>query len=107
MGRADRVRLLPSALLGRWSNCARISLPFPRRSPMPATSLAASDVQQLIDTRRDFHAHPELAFEETRTSSIVAERLRELGLKPATGVGRTGVVATIEGGRPGKTVLLR
>ncbi len=74
---------------------------------MPATSLAASDVQQLIDTRRDFHAHPELAFEETRTSSIVADRLRALGLRPATGVGGTGVVVTIEGERAGKTVLLR
>src|SRR5262249_28725688 len=81
-------------------------LPF-RRPPMPATTLAPPDVQQLIETRRDFHAHPELAFEETRTSSIVTERLRALGLKPATGIGKTGVVAIVEGGKPGKTVLLR
>ena len=74
---------------------------------MPATSFAPPDVQQLIDTRRDLHAHPELAFEETRTASIVAERLRALGLEPRTGVGRTGVIATVEGGKPGKTVLLR
>src|SRR5262249_55552066 len=81
-------------------------LPF-RRPPMPATTLAPPDVQQLIETRRDFHAHPELAFEETRTSSIVTDRLRALGLTPATGIGKTGVVAIVEGGKPGKTVLLR
>ena len=74
---------------------------------MPATSFAPSDVQQLIETRRDLHSHPELAFEETRTAAIVAERLRSLGLEPRTGVGRTGVIATVEGGRPGRTVLLR
>jgi len=74
---------------------------------MPTTSFAPPDVQQLIETRRDLHAHPELAFEETRTSSIVTERLRALGLTPKTGVGRTGVLALVDGGRPGKTVLLR
>jgi len=74
---------------------------------MPATSFAPAEVQQLIETRRDLHAHPELAFEETRTASVVAERLKSIGLSPRTGVGRTGVIATIEGGKPGKTVLLR
>jgi amidohydrolase len=74
---------------------------------MPATSFASIDVQQLIETRRDLHAHPELAFEEIRTASIVAERLTAIGLAPRTGIGRTGVIATIEGTRPGKTVLLR
>ena len=74
---------------------------------MPATSFAPPDIQQLIDTRRDLHAHPELAFEETRTAGIVAERLKSLGLAPRTGIGRTGVIATIEGARAGKTVLLR
>ena len=74
---------------------------------MPATSFAPPDIEQLIATRRDFHAHPELAFEETRTAGIVAERLKGLGLTPRTGIGRTGVIATIEGARPGKTVLLR
>ena len=74
---------------------------------MPPTSFAPPDIQQLIETRRDLHAHPELAFEETRTAGVVAERLRAIGLKPRTGVGRTGVVALVEGGRAGKTVLLR
>ncbi len=64
-------------------------------------------VEELIATRRDLHAHPELGFEEFRTSALVADRLRALGLEPRTGVGRTGVLARIVGGRPGRTVLLR
>ena len=67
------------------------------------TSLAAS----MIETRRDFHAHPEIAFEETRTAGIVADRLEKAGYAPRRGIGGTGVVAVLEGGRPGPTVLAR
>jgi amidohydrolase len=73
----------------------------------PSRILGAADVQELIEVRRDLHAHPEVAFEETRTAALVADRLRALGLEPRTGVGRTGVVATIRGARPGRTILLR
>jgi len=73
----------------------------------PSRILSAADVQEMAEARRDLHAHPEIAFEETRTAAFVAERLRALGLEPRTGVGRTGVVATIRGARPGRTVLLR
>lgn len=66
-----------------------------------------TDLEEMVATRRDLHAHPELAFEEVRTSGIVAERLKALGLAPKTAVGKTGVVAMIDGGKPGKTVLLR
>ncbi|ACZ39950.1 amidohydrolase [Sphaerobacter thermophilus DSM 20745] len=62
---------------------------------------------QLIEDRRYFHQHPELAFQEENTARVVAERLRELGLEVRTGVGRTGVVGVLRGGRPGRTVLLR
>jgi amidohydrolase len=55
-------------------------------------------LQQLIAWRRDFHAHPELAFEVERTAGLVAERLSEMGVdEVVTGVGRTGVVAVIHG----------
>jgi len=64
-------------------------------------------LRELVEVRRDLHSHPETAFEEVRTSGIVAERLRALGLDVRTGMGRTGVMATVKGGRPGKTVLLR
>ncbi len=57
--------------------------------------------------RRDFHVHPELGFEEIRTAGIVAKELRELGLETTTGVAVTGVVALLEGAKPGPTILLR
>lgn len=48
--------------------------------------------------RRDIHAHPEIAFEETRTADIVARRLTDLGYEIATGIAKTGVVATLKRG---------
>ncbi len=57
--------------------------------------------------RRDFHMHPELGFQEVRTAGIVAKELQSLGLEVSTGVGKTGVVAMIEGGKPGPVLMLR
>jgi amidohydrolase len=57
--------------------------------------------------RRDFHIHPELGFQEVRTAGIVTKELQTLGLEVSTGVGKTGVVALIEGSKPGSTLLLR
>jgi amidohydrolase len=61
----------------------------------------------LVALRRDLHRHPELGFEERRTSEVLAERLRRLGLEVTTGVGRTGIVADLRGDRPGPTLLFR
>jgi amidohydrolase len=61
----------------------------------------------LVARRRDIHGHPELAFEEVRTAGIVAAELARLGIAHRTGVGRTGVLGTIEGGRPGPTLAIR
>ncbi|MEW5940697.1 MAG: amidohydrolase [Chloroflexota bacterium] len=57
--------------------------------------------------RRDFHQHPELGFNEIRTGGIVAKELESLGLEVSKGVGKTGVVGLLEGGKPGPTLLLR
>ncbi len=62
---------------------------------------------QMIAWRRDFHQHPELGYEEVRTSGIVANHLRSLGLETRTGVGGTGVVGLLRGDHPGPTILLR
>ena len=62
---------------------------------------------RLIATRRDFHRHPELSFQERRTGEIVADRLDELGWKVKRGVAETGVVGLLEGSGPGKTVMVR
>ena len=67
----------------------------------------ASIEGKLIAWRRDIHQHPELGDQETRTSGIVAEHLRSLGLEVRTGVARTGVVAVLKGAKPGPTVALR
>jgi amidohydrolase len=62
---------------------------------------------QLIVWRRDFHRHPELGFQEFRTSGIVAKYLSSLGMEVQTGVGQTGVVGLLEGAQPGPVVMLR
>jgi amidohydrolase len=70
--------------------------------------LTAKQSERLIELRRDFHRHPELAHQEHRTAGIVAERLQSLGLDEVrTGVGQTGVVGVLQGGRAGRTVMLR
>jgi amidohydrolase len=55
---------------------------------------------RLIQFRRDLHAHPELKFEETRTSDQIASYLAALGLPLQRGMGGTGVVATLRGRGP-------
>jgi hippurate hydrolase len=56
----------------------------------------------LVSTRQDIHTHPELGFEEARTAALVAEKLRGWGIETVEGVGRTGVVGTLRGRRPGQ-----
>src|SRR5437667_7454693 len=67
-------------------------------------------VPDLVAMRRNLHEHPELSFEEIRTSGIVAQRLHSLGLDVRTGVAKTGVVGLLHGGasKPGaKTIAIR
>ncbi|HET8844475.1 MAG TPA: amidohydrolase [Ktedonobacteraceae bacterium] len=81
---------------------------------MPEMDELKSEIDELVPgmvaLRRDLHEHPELAFEEVRTSGIVAQRLQSLGMDVRTGVAKTGVVGTLQGGktRPGaKTLAIR
>jgi len=62
---------------------------------------------RVIEWRRDFHQNPELSNREFRTSKIVAEHLKKLGLEVQTGVAKTGVVGVLRGGKPGPTIALR
>ena len=76
--------------------------------PTTAIRDAARRVEPgLIEIRRDIHAYPELGFEEVRTAGVVARELTRLGIRHQTGVGRTGVVGLIEGGRPGPVLAIR
>jgi amidohydrolase len=61
----------------------------------------------LTGLRRDLHAHPELAFRETRTAETIARHLRAAGLEVRAGVVQTGVVGILRTARPGRTVLIR
>lgn len=60
----------------------------------------------VVEKRRYFHMHPEESMKEFNTSKVVKEELDKLGI-PYISVAKTGVLATIEGGKKGKTVLLR
>ncbi|MGQ0561665.1 MAG: amidohydrolase [Gemmatimonadota bacterium] len=68
---------------------------------------AAAITDQVIAWRRDIHEHPELGLSEIRTAKLVADHLRALGMAVRTGVGQTGVVGVLKGGRPGPVVALR
>ena len=65
------------------------------------------DTSAFVTLRRDIHAHPELGFEEHRTSQLVADRLREWGLEVHTGIAGTGVVGVLRGGDGPHTIGLR
>ncbi|MFO1080092.1 MAG: amidohydrolase [Reyranellaceae bacterium] len=62
---------------------------------------------KVIAWRRDIHQNPELGYQETRTAALVAAHLTALGYEVATGVGETGVVGVLRGGKPGGVVALR
>jgi amidohydrolase len=68
---------------------------------------AAQIESKLIAWRRDIHEHPELGEQETRTAALVAAHLTKLGLEVRTGVGVTGVIGILRGGKPGPVVALR
>ncbi len=69
--------------------------------------LAAAEQAKVVGWRRDLHEHPELGNEETRTAALIAAQLKRLGIEVQTGVGRTGVVGLLKGGKPGPVVALR
>lgn len=78
--------------------------------PDPLKTLIDEYVPDLVAMRRDLHEHPELAYEEVRTSGIVARRLRALGLEVQTGIAKTGIVGLLRGGAAGsgaKTLAIR
>jgi amidohydrolase len=82
--------------------------------PAPAQDLATTVDQKvraleakIIAWRRDLHQNPELSNREVRTSKLVADQLRKLGIEVKTGVAKTGVVGLLKGGKPGPVVALR
>jgi amidohydrolase len=72
-------------------------------TPLPSRSV----IDEVIELRRHFHRHPEVSFGEHETSRQLGERLRQLGLELKPCPTETGVVAMLDTGKPGKTVMLR
>jgi len=72
-------------------------------TPLPSRSV----LDEVIELRRHFHRHPEVSFSEHETSRQLGARLRELGLELKPCPTETGVVALLDTGKPGKTVMLR
>ena len=101
--------LLAAAALTLEARTARVS--GAQAAPSLASrveSLATELHPAVIAIRRDLHQHPELGFRETRTAGIVADRLRALKFDEVrTGIGKTGVVGVLKGGRPGPVVAVR
>ncbi len=81
----------------------------PQASPLAEEidKLVAAVEPELIQWRRHLHQNPELSNREVETAKYIAERLKSFGLAPQTGIARTGVVAVLQGGRPGPVVALR
>lgn len=75
---------------------------------VPARPEGAGAPRDLVELRRALNKIPETGNREVRTMAMIAERLRAAGVSDVkTGAARTGVVATIRGGKPGRTVALR
>lgn len=92
------VLALPTAL-GAQAGASALAREVDRRAP----ELEA----KAVAWRRDIHQHPELSNREVRTSKLVADHLRSLGIEVKAGVAKTGVVGVLKGGRPGPVVALR
>jgi amidohydrolase len=72
-------------------------------TPLPSRSV----LDEVVELRRHFHRHPEVSFSEHETSRQLGDRLRQLGLELKPCPTETGVVALLDTGKPGKTVMLR
>ncbi len=74
---------------------------------IPLIDSIVAEMDAFRAVRRDLHAHPELGFEERRTSDLIAKLLTEWGISVHRGLGRTGVVGVIKNGTSNRTVGLR
>ncbi|MGY8879240.1 MAG: M20 metallopeptidase family protein [Dehalococcoidia bacterium] len=76
-------------------------------APDVISDLVAARSAQIIETRRFFHGIPELGFEENETGQAITDRLTAAGLAVERGIGKTGLVAVLEGAKPGPRLMIR
>ncbi|RCW68680.1 M20 aminoacylase family protein [Pseudorhodoferax soli] len=74
------------------------------RDPLPALD---TNYDEIVAIRRDIHAHPELAFKESRTAAVVEKALRSWNIKVHAGLGKTGVVGILRKGNSKRAIMLR
>jgi metal-dependent amidase/aminoacylase/carboxypeptidase family protein len=74
---------------------------------MPPIDSIAAQHADMTGWRRDIHAHPELGFEEQRTSDLVAAKLEEFGIEVTRGIGKTGLVGRLRVGNSPRAIGLR
>ncbi len=74
---------------------------------MPPLDQVTASHDEMTRWRRDIHAHPELGFEETRTSDFVAAKLEEFGIEVTRGIGKTGLVGRLRAGNSPRAIGLR
>jgi len=79
---------------------------YPQTQPLDRTieEIVRAITPDIVALRRDIHAHPELSLTEKRTAALVADRFKALGLEVRTGIGGTGVLGVLRGGKPGPVV---
>lgn len=105
-----RARVLPQLLA-----CSLICAPagaqtlaVPQALRAKVDAMVGELTPAMIAQRRDLHQHPELGFREKRTAELIAAKLRALKFDDVrTGIGVTGVVGILKGGKPGKVVAIR
>ena len=94
-----------------FSGLSRVPPMSPSRPEPTSPSALLARISELAvdmrEVRRDLHRHPELAYGETRTASVVAKLLREWGIEVHEGIGKTGVVGVITGSAGGRAIGLR
>ena len=74
---------------------------------MPVNNAIAAAAAEFTEWRRDLHAHPELGFEEHRTSDIVAQKLESWGIQVTRNIAGTGLVGTLKVGTSGRAIGIR
>ena len=74
---------------------------------MSASALTATDLSMIRDLRHNLHVHPELGFQEARTSDLIASTLTAWGIPVHRGLGRTGLVGILKNGTSARSVGLR
>src|SRR6185437_3564319 len=92
---APKPGTMVDAAIDRRAHC-----PFKPRTEMPVINRAADLQEEIVGWRHDFHRNPELLYDVERTAARVADLLRSFGVdEVVTGIGRTGVVGVIRGGK--------